>query len=318
MATQLLPSVAPFSATVGTTRVSIVLVCWNNCAYLEACLASLFADPLRHPFEVVVTDNCSTDGSRAMLREKYPEVQVIYNDCNVGLGQASNQGIAATRGEYVLLLNNDTLVNAHSLDALADFLDSTPEAAAVAGKLLNPDGSFQFAFGQFPTLLEEVLVATRLGARLRPGYPNHLIAHEVRSVDWLCSACMLLRRQALNQVGVLDTEYFIYGDEVDLQYRLKRAGWQIYFYPFATTVHFGGRSLDRWGRRRLVYRGRLLFFRKQYGVWRTALLRALLLVLSLTKASVWIGAWFSAGRRERARKELRSNLDVIKLCLKLE
>ena len=113
---------------------SIVLVCWNNKAYLEPCLDSLYDGDLQSSFDVVVVDNGSTDGSQAMLREKYPEVQIIQNDHNVGLGKASNQGIEATKGRYVLLLNNDTLVNGASLDAMVAFWMRTQTPAQSAGE----------------------------------------------------------------------------------------------------------------------------------------------------------------------------------------
>src|SRR5512134_4141567 len=125
---------------------SIVLVCWNNKAYLDPCLKSLYEGGLKSSFDVIVVDNGSTDGSQQMLAEKYPDVKLIQNAGNVGLGKASNQGIQATNGRYVLLLNNDTIVNGPALDMLVEFLDAHPEAGAVAGKLLNPDGSFQSGY----------------------------------------------------------------------------------------------------------------------------------------------------------------------------
>lgn len=297
--------------------VSIVLVCWNNKHYLEPCLRSLFQAGLRNRFDVVVVDNGSTDGSQAMLRETFPQVELIQNEHNVGLSRASNQGIAATSGRYVLLLNNDTLVNGPSLDALVAFLETTPEAGAVGGRLLNPDGTFQAAWANFSTLREEFLIVTGLGERLWPGYPSHAVAEEVRAVGWLSSACLLLRRDALAQVGLLDEEYFIYGDETDLQYRLRRAGWRVYYLPSVTTIHYGGRSMDRWRRRRMVYRGKLLFYRKHYGWLRTAALRAMFAGVSATKILCWCVAAARPRRRERAQREIRSNLDVMQLCWKV-
>jgi GT2 family glycosyltransferase len=134
---------------------AVVLVCWNNKGYLEPCLRSLYGAGMRNTFEVVVVDNGSTDGSQQMLREQFPDVQIIQNDSNVGLGKASNQGIEATQAPFVLLLNNDTIVNGPSLDALIDFMASTPDAGAAGGRLLNEDGSFQAAFNRFSTLAEE-------------------------------------------------------------------------------------------------------------------------------------------------------------------
>jgi len=296
---------------------SIVLVCWNNKDYLAPCLDSLYQGGLRSSFDVVVVDNGSTDGSQAMLQEQYPEVVIIQNDHNVGLGRASNQGIEATHGRHVLLLNNDTLVNGPSLDAMVAFLDEHPDTGAVGGRLLNLDGSFQAGFADFPTLNEEFLIATRLGELLRPGYPSHADDDQIREVGWMSSACLMARRSALDKVGWLDEEYFIYGDEADMQYRLQKAGWKVYYLPQANTIHFGGRSMNRWSRRKMVNRGKMLFFQKNYGPYRTMALRAMLAGLSLAKLVVWGVAFVRPAWRERSQKELRSNIDVVRICWRL-
>jgi GT2 family glycosyltransferase len=298
-----------------TPDITIVLVCWNNRAYLGPCLDSIDDARTRHSFEIVVVDNGSTDGSQALLRDRFPEVRVIQNDTNVGLGQASNQGIQQTNSRYVLLLNNDTLVKPGAFDALADFLDSHAKAGAVGGRVLNEDGTVQSCYNDFPTLAEEFLIATRIGERIRLGYPAHVDVDEPRRVGWISSACVMLRRAALDEVGMLDESYFIYGDEADLQYRLFKAGWATYYIPTTTIVHFGGRSMNRWSRRKMVNRGKIMFFRKNYGFVRTAALRAMLGVLSLSKLVFWLGGLAVPSVRERAVKELRSNWDVARLCV---
>ena len=292
---------------------SIILVCWNNKDYLEPCLDSLYDSKLQYSFDVVVVDNGSTDGSQQMLREKFPQVKIIQNDHNVGLGKASNQGIETTSGRHVLLLNNDTIVNGPSLDMMVQFLDNNANAGAVGGKLLNPDGSVQSCYNDFPSLKEEFLIATRLGELIWEGYPGKIKGDEIMSVSWMGSACLMLRRSALDEVGLLDEEYFIYGDEADLQYRLKKSGWDLFYLPEATTIHYGGRSMNRWGRRKMVYRGHLLFFQKNYGETRTWLLRFMLAVLSLGKLIIWSFAFLSPKWRDRADKELRSNRDVLRI-----
>jgi hypothetical protein len=297
---------------------AIVLVCWNNKAYLEPCLESLYGSHMRHGFEVAVVDNGSVDGSQAMLREKYPDVRIIQNAGNVGLGKASNQGIEATSAPYILLLNNDTIVNGPSLEALIDFMAATPDAGAAGGTLWHEDGTFQAAWNHFPTLVEEFLIASRLGVLLRKEYPTVEGGTTPRAVDWIGSACLLVRRSALARVGLLDEHYFIYGDETDLQYRLAKDGWKVYHVPAATTIHFGGRSMDRWRRRKMVYRGKMLFFQKHYGALRTAALRALLGTLTLAKLVVWTLAWPLPGWQERSKREIASNADVLRLCLRLE
>jgi N-acetylglucosaminyl-diphospho-decaprenol L-rhamnosyltransferase len=314
-ATSSLPSTL---TEVSDLDLSIVLVCWNNKTYLEPCLRSLYGGKLRSSFDVVVVDNGSTDGSQDMLREKFPQVQIIQNDRNLGLGKASNQGIEATCGRYILLLNNDTLVNGPSLDAMVEFLDREPEAGAVGGKLLNPDGSFQAAGSHFPSAHEEFLISTRLGALFLPSYPDIIPGDDVKLVDWIGSACLLIRRNALDQVGLLDEEYFIYGDEADLQFRLKKAGWKVYYLPNVTTIHYGGRSMDRWRRRKMVYRGKMLFFKKNYGRLRSGIFRMMLGGLSLIKLIIWGVAFALPNTRERSQRELNSNMEIVKLCWKLE
>jgi len=297
---------------------SIVLVCWNNKAYLDPCLKSLYEGELKSSFDVVVVDNGSTDGSQQMLAEKYPNVLLIQNEGNVGLGKASNQGIEATNGRYVLLLNNDTLVNGFALDVLVEYLNAHPESGATAGKLLNPDGSFQSGFAPFSTLLEEFLIVTHIGEILWPGYPSHGDSNETKETGWMSSACLLVRRAALDQIGLLDENYFIYGDEADLQYRLNKAGWKVVFLPSSTIIHFGGRSMDRWKRRKMVYRGKMLFYKKNYGVISTLFLRMMFFVMSFLKLLVWCVGFLVPSRNDQAKKELRSNLDVMGLCLNLK
>jgi GT2 family glycosyltransferase len=296
---------------------SVVLVCWNNKEYLEPCLRSLYDGGLRSSFEVVVVDNGSTDGSQEMLHRQFDQVQIIQNDHNVGLGRASNQGIEATSGRYVSLLNNDTLVNGLSMDAMVEFLDATPDAGAVGGRLLNPDGSFQGGYANFSSVTEEFLIATRLGERIWPGYPSHRDSNKIRTVGWLSSACLLLRREALDQIGLLDEEYFIYGDEVDLQYRLDKAGWKVYYNPSVTTIHYGGRSMDRWRRRKMVYRGKMLFYRKYYGFLRSTALRVMIGLLSMVKMIGWVSMLLFPKWRDRSYLELRSNISVLWLCCRL-
>lgn len=297
---------------------SVVMVTMNNRQYLEPCLESLYKAGLSSSFEVILVDNGSSDGTPEMLRQRFPDVHLILNEQNAGLSRACNQGIEASTGRTVLLLNDDTLVTRESLDAFVHFLDTHPKAGAVGGKLLNPDGSFQAGYARFSTLPEEFVIATGLGNELSEGYPSHHDSDEALVVDWITSACLLLRREALDQIGPLAEDFFIYGDEVDLQYRLSQAGWGVYYLPNATTIHYGGRSMNRWRRRKMVYRGKMLFYQKNYGPWRTGALRAMLGVLSIMKMIPWGIASAVPSQRDRAVAELTSNRDVVRLCLKLE
>lgn len=293
---------------------SIVIVTRNNWHFLRQCLESLYDAPPARVFDVVVVDNASTDGTQDHLRRTFPSVSVIENSENRGLSAATNQGIRATAGRYVLLLNDDTLVHGPSFDALVAFLDAHPDAGAAGGRVLNPDGTTQSCFNAFPTLWQHLLIATRIGAVFNKTYPAVTFGEDCRPVDWITSACLMLRRKALDSVGLLDEEYFIYGDEVDLQYRLHRAGWKVYFVPDATTVHFGGRSMNRWGRRKMVYRGHILFYAKHYGRLNAVALRVLFGVLTVGKLLVWQTALLIPPWRQRALQEVQSNASVLALC----
>ncbi|MGB8647035.1 MAG: glycosyltransferase family 2 protein [Anaerolineae bacterium] len=299
-------------------ELSIVIVCWNNKKYLEPCLESLYGAGLETTFDVVLIDNGSSDGTPAMVEEKFPQVQLIKNDGNVGLSRASNQGIKATQGRCVLLLNDDTIVNARSLDTMVRFMADHRDAGAVGGILLNPDGTLQAGYGDFSNLWQEFMIATRLGMLISPAYPNHGRDDQPRQVGWLGSACLLVRRAALEQIGLLAEDYFIYGDEADLQYRLQQCGWKVYYVPGVTTIHYGGRSLDRWRRRRMVYRGKMLFYRKNYGEPAALALRVMMGALSLGKLALWGLAWPLPGWRQRADREVKSNVDILRACWKLE
>ena len=298
-------------------HLSVIVVNWNTARLLEACLESIYQHQLRSPFEVIVVDNASTDGSRDMLERRFPQALVLENSQNVGFAEAANQGARLARGTVILLLNSDTLVNAPSLDALVDFICQTPDAGAAGGQLFNTNGSFQGGYAHFSCLLQELLIALRVGDILWPGYPSHGKASTTRPVDWLSGACLAIRRDPFIELGGLDQEYFMYGEEVDLQFRLKRAGWKVYYLPHVHTIHLGGGSQDRWRRRTMVYRGKVLFYRKHYGPWTEFCLRTLFAAISLSKIVCWAAVLVMPQYAQRARKELQSNCDILQLCWQL-
>lgn len=304
-----------FPAAERTPELSIVMVGWNTRAFLEPCLESIYLAGLQTSFEVIVVDNASIDGSQDLVRRRFPQVRLLENRVNTGFAEASNQGAREARGDFVLLLNSDTLVNAPSLDALVEFMRQTPDAGAAGGKLLNPDGSFQGAYAEFSCLAQELLIALRVGAILWPGYPSHKSAEAVTPVDWLSAACLMVRRRVFTELGYLDNEYFMYGEEVDLEFRMKRAGWKVYYLPHVYTVHYGGGSQDRWRRRKMVYRGKILFYRKHYGRVREFFLRALFGAISLVKLLLWATVCVVPRGMRRAGKEMQSNGEVLQLCL---
>jgi hypothetical protein len=295
-----------------------MLVSYNSAAYLDPCLDSLFSCGLSRNFEVVVVDNGSTDGSCELLAERFPSVRVVRSGSNLGFAGATNLGASLARGEFVLLLNCDTVVNRKSLESMARFLLQNPNAGAVAGKLVNADGSFQSGFGRFPSLLEETLSALGFMPAFMPGYPCHRTSSESRQVDWVCAASLMIRRTVFEDVGGFDETFFMYSEEVDFLYRMHLAKWPVFYLPGVETIHLGGVSQDRRRRRKMVYRGKLLFFCKHANPIKSSLFRLLLGLISLAKASVW-SLMSALGVRSRlAASEAGSNLDVLRLCWRLE
>ncbi len=296
---------------------SVVLVSWNSKTFLQDCLLTLYAAQIEHTFEVIIVDNNSTDGTPDVISAAFPQALVVRLASNSGFAAASNAGIREAAGRHVLLLNCDALIDGRSLDMMVSFLDRTPAAACVGGRLLNPDESFQSGYGNFSSLLEELAIALRIGSTLHPGYPLHRDSDSPCAVQWLSAACLLVRKAVFDEVGYLDEQYFMYSEEVDFQYRLRLAGWSVYYLPGAFTVHYGGGSQGRYRRRAMVYRGKLLFYAKHYGRLRSVTLRLLLGGISVAKSLAWTAGFLVKSSAGRAQNEIRSNIEVLRLCLKL-
>jgi len=273
-------------------RASIVIVNWNTKGLLAECLASIEANPPAGGLEVIVVDNASVDGSVEMIRESFPQVTLLVNETNVGFAGANNRGITHSRGDYVLLLNSDTVVRAGALEALLLFMEEQPDAGAAGARLLNRDGSLQHSCSALPTLLREGMHLFHLDYRQRRMMQGWDI-EQPRQVDVLLGACLLVRREALEQVGLMDEGYFMYSEEVDYCRRLRDAGWRLYWVPRAEVVHYGGQSTRQVATEMFLqlYAAKLRYFRKHEGrrvgqlykliLVAAALFRLLLLPLAL-------------------------------------
>ena len=242
---------------------SVVVVTHNALPWIERCLESVRGE------EVVVVDNGSGDGTVEVVREQAPDATVVEQE-NVGLAAGWNRGIAATSGRYVLILNADAWLTDGSLRRLVAFADEHPEAAIVGPRLLNPDGSLQRSVRGFPTLWRlatEYFFLRKLAPRsqaLNAFYAGGFAHDEVREADFVMGACMLVRREAIEQVGPLDEAFFLFSEETDWAYRFREAGWKVLFFPGAECVHVGGASHG--GRMfRENVRGHLRFLAKHRG-----------------------------------------------------
>jgi len=251
---------------------SIAIVSWNTRALLHTCLRSIIDSTEHITYEIIVVDNASGDGSAAMVAQTFPMVRLIRNPQNQGFAQANNAAFANARGRYLLLLNPDTEVHAGAIEQLVDYMDRYVDVGALGAHLLNADGSTQISCSHFPTLMNMALESlgvsrfaprNALFARFKMTYWRH---DQEREVDQPSGACLLIRRAAWDQVGSLDTRFFMYFEEVDLCYRIKRQGWKIVFLPTAYVTHYGGQSSLQNMDVRIIkrYESLLAFFKKHY------------------------------------------------------
>ena len=276
---------------------SIVVVSWNTRDLLRECVGSALtaAERLNGPVEVIVVDNASSDGSADMVAKSFPAVRVIRNSSNAGFAAATNQGLRAGRGRFLMLLNPDTKGTPDFLRVLMSFIETDPAAGAVGPRLVGSDGEDQVSCYPLPTLGKEAWRLFHLD-RLREvaTYPVRQWPVGVpRRVESIQGACMLIRREALEQTGLLDERFFIYTEEIDLCRRLVDAGWSIFWVPAAEIVHYGGASTIQVSRRMFIelYRSKVQYFRKHLGAigavgYKTVLLAAALPRVLLTPLAI--------------------------------
>jgi len=237
---------------------SVSIVNTNSRELLLACLESLA--PVQA--EIVVLDNASEDGSAAAVRERFPHVRVIEQEHRAGFGSNHNTIIRATTGRYVYVLNEDTTANDWSFERITEYLDAHPQVAALGPRLVYPDGRLQDSAWRFPTPLVSTMgLATlgQLGVKQSKGA-------SVRPVDWVMGAALVLRREALDQVGLFDEDFFLYSEEVDLQARLRQAGWETHYFPELTVVHHESQFSAGIPERRIneMWRSRHRYWRKHH------------------------------------------------------
>lgn len=265
---------------------SIVILSWNVRDLLRQCLASVFAHQSPLAAEVIVVDNASSDDSPAMVRAEFPQVKLIVNAVNRGYTGGNNDGIAAAAGRYVLILNPDTQVVGDALATLVNYADAHPEAGVIGPQLVNPDGTIQSSRRRFPTLTTALFESTWLQAwaprHVRSDYYVHDRPDtETQPVDWVVGACLLVRREVIDQVGVLDEGFFMYSEELDWCRRIKQAGWQVVYLPPAQVIHYVGKSSEQVATQRHIYfqTSKVRYFRKHHGARAAGFLRLSLLAL---------------------------------------
>jgi GT2 family glycosyltransferase len=260
-------------------KLSIIIVSWNVRDELLECLRSIEKNPPSHKFEVIVVDNASTNDTVNTVKTDFPEVIVIANSKNRGFAAANNQGIKQSRGEYLLLLNPDTIVHPKSLNVLINFMDDNENVGACGPKLLNTNGSAQDSVRCFPSFGGALHrhTAFKLLGIFKGAYRKWVMKDfnydKQTEVDQVMGAALMTRKSIIEQTGPMDEKFFMYYEEVDFCYRIKQAGWRIVFVPEAEIIHLGGRSAGQIpvGKRIMAMTSLIKFFKKHRGKFSTGI-----------------------------------------------
>ncbi|MBQ7513580.1 MAG: glycosyltransferase family 2 protein [Prevotella sp.] len=245
-------------------KISIVIVSYNVCQLLDECLQSVEQALEGIEGDIFVVDNHSTDDTLAVIPARHPQVHVIANSENVGFARANNQAIRQNDAEYVLLLNPDTVVFEPTIRGCLQFMDAHPEAGGAGVRMLTREGTpAPESRRAIPTPWVSML---KMLGFTRRYYMSHLPWDEPARIEVISGAFCLLRREALLQVGLLDEDFFMYGEDIDLSYRLLKGGWQNWYLPF-DIIHYKGESTVKTSFRyvHVFYQAMLIFFRKHYG-----------------------------------------------------
>ena len=288
-----------------STDLSIAIPSWNTRDLLDQCLVSLKSSTSGLSCEIVVVDNASTDGGAEMVEARHKDVKLIRNRLNLGFAAACNTAFKHSTGRYFCLLNSDTIILRDSFQPLVEFMDSHPDAGAAGCKLLNRDGSLQRSCSCFPSIwteLFDMLYLSKLFPRNRV-FGSYSMSYwdfnETREVDFVGGSCMIVRREAIEDVGLLDETYFMYTEEADWCYRMWDSGWKVYYYPGSEIIHLGGESARKYGGDigLYLYLSRNKFIRKYQGRMAAFLHRGIIIVGAISRLAVY-GARRLIGSKE--------------------
>ncbi len=255
-------------------NLDIIIVNYNSGPYLKKCLDSISPAFNGDLGRVLIIDNASSDGSIINLQSVYPHIQIIRNQQNLGFARAVNQGIRITTSPYLLLINPDAELQSASIDKMLQFMETKPDCGVLGGLVLYPDGRRQETVRSFPTFWT-VLLGRRssLTYKIFPHNPFSkrylLTTHDftkTQEVDFVAGTFMMLRRKALEEIGLFDEDYFCYVEDVDICWRMKEKNWKVYFYPEARCVHLYGENIRKDNIHPEIYhaRGMYHFFNKYY------------------------------------------------------
>lgn len=274
---------------------SIIILNFNTKELTSDCVSSILKNTEGINYEIILIDNASTDGSvKSLEKLKNSKVKFVKNDQNLGFTKGNNQGVALSKGKYVLFLNSDTLISDNVLGDMVKWMDKNPRVGVSTCALKNKDGSLQATGGFFPTLLSVFSWMTIqdlpfVDKLIKPFHPmkeksldkNYQFYKKEHEFDWVTGAFLLTRREVVDKIGGFDEEYFMYGDDVDFCFRAKEKGWKVYFLPTWSITHYGGASSTREFPLLSEYKGIKIFYKKHYPIWKYPIVRLFLKIGAL-------------------------------------
>lgn len=252
---------------------SIIIVNYNVSKFLHKCLKSIFKAQSKKRIEVMVVDNASVDKSPEMVKRDFPQVKLLCNKRNLGFAKGANQGIKISQGEYIFLLNPDTSVRTDKLDKMIDFMDKNKEVGVCGPKMTDTRGNVQYSCRRFPNYLTSISSSQSLLFKLFPGNPlsqKYLLTqkdtHQATEVDWVSGSALLARKDVLDGVGLLDENFFMYVEDVDLCYKVKRDGFKVIYYPLFEVEHLIGASTNQAKAKMIIqhHKSMYSFYEKHY------------------------------------------------------
>lgn len=293
--------------------ISIIIVNWNTRELLLECLASIFETVKNMTFEVWFVDNASVDGSVESVKNNYPDINIIENERNLGFAAANNIALKRMNGRYALLLNTDATLTESAVDELYSFMEDNHKTGIACGQLLNMDGSKQNSIANFPSLLSLLCNETVLRILFPNKFPSKREEYTTPlEVDSCIGACMIVRKEAMDEVGIFDEGYFFYLEETDWAYRMKQAGWKVFFVPTARIFHAQGKSVGKSANKKIMfYRSRYYFFKKWHESTYIVIYTAVFFRLLANTILSLLGVLFTLGLNGGIRKRFNIYIQLI-------
>lgn len=294
--------------------VSVIIVNWNTKRHLLQCVNSLISSQSNCAQEIIVVDNASCDGSVGAIAGKFPEVKLIKNKENLGFSRANNIGIRASTGRYLCLINSDVVVLNGCIEKLMEFMDKNLSLGIAGPRILNPDRTLQISCRHFPSIWNNLCQSLGLNylfpksALFSEPFMKYWAHDAERGVDVLSGCFWMVRRKAIDEVGLLDEDFFIYGEDMDWCKRFHEAAWDVVFYPEAEAIHFGGASSSNSPIRFNVemQKADLQYWRKHHGKSGELIYWMIIFVRQLVRMPVFALMYvFRARNRDRARFKLK-------------